>query len=101
MSKRPPSTGFWTTVVLAAALVGYPLSFGPACWMTSWFRCGERTITTVYHPIVWTRLNGPVIIDSAIDWYSQVGARKGWGWWVSFSNVGSGQMVELYWGGPD
>ena len=25
------TAGFWITVALVAALVGYPLSFGPAC----------------------------------------------------------------------
>jgi hypothetical protein len=30
-SPRNPTTGFWITVALVAVLVGYPLSFGPAC----------------------------------------------------------------------
>jgi hypothetical protein len=33
--RKKPGVAFWATVVLAALLVGYPLSFGPACWLTS------------------------------------------------------------------
>ena len=33
MTSRQPSAAFWITVALVAVLVGYPLSFGPACWL--------------------------------------------------------------------
>ena len=33
-SRKKPGLAFWATVVAVVALVGYPLSFGPACW---WF----------------------------------------------------------------
>ena len=32
---KNPGWAFWTTVVVAAVLIGYPLSLGPACWMTA------------------------------------------------------------------
>jgi hypothetical protein len=31
--KRKPTAGFWITVVVVVVLVGYPLSFGPVCWI--------------------------------------------------------------------
>jgi hypothetical protein len=31
--RKHPSAGFWITVALVAALVGYPLSFGPWLWV--------------------------------------------------------------------
>jgi hypothetical protein len=34
-SHRKPGVAFWATVVLVVALVGYPLSFGPACVLIS------------------------------------------------------------------
>ena len=30
---KRPGVAFWATVGLVVVLVGYPLSFGPACWM--------------------------------------------------------------------
>ena len=33
--RKHPSAAFWITVALVVVLVGYPLSFGPACWATS------------------------------------------------------------------
>ena len=36
MTNRQKSTaGVWITVALVAVLVGYPLSFGPAIWLTA------------------------------------------------------------------
>ena len=32
---KKPGVAFWATVVAGAVLVAYPLSFGPACWITS------------------------------------------------------------------
>ncbi len=34
-SRKKPSVAFWATVVVVVALVAYPLSFGPACWIAS------------------------------------------------------------------
>jgi len=33
--KTKPTDGFWITVALLMALVAYPLSFGPACWIAA------------------------------------------------------------------
>jgi hypothetical protein len=33
-SRKKPGVAFWATVVVAA-LIAYPVSFGPACWLTS------------------------------------------------------------------
>jgi hypothetical protein len=32
---KKPGVAFWATVVVVVVLIGYPLSFGPACWLTS------------------------------------------------------------------
>jgi hypothetical protein len=31
--RKKPGVAFWATVVVVAALVAYPLTFGPACWL--------------------------------------------------------------------
>ncbi len=41
--RKKPTAGSWMTVALVAALVAYPLSFGPACWL-----CGRtRSLAVV------------------------------------------------------
>jgi hypothetical protein len=41
----------WTAVGLGV-LLAYPLSFGPACWMTSHTGTGTRLIPTIYRPLI-------------------------------------------------
>ena len=51
-SRKKPGVAFWPTVVVVVALVAYPLSFGPACWIAS--RTGtDRSpfYTTIYAPL--------------------------------------------------
>ena len=77
--RQKPGVAFWVTVVLVAMLVGYPMSFGPACW---WFtRSTTREGTTVvmgstqhyvprfYWPIGWLAARGPTPVVRAIGWY--------------------------------
>jgi hypothetical protein len=100
MNERPASAGFWTTIFVAAALFVYPLSFGPACWITSHAETGETMLSEIYKPILWIRWNGPEAISEAIDFYSHIGARQGWTWWIHYTFNGRGQRVELKWDGP-
>ena len=79
--KRPGAT-FWATAALAAALA-YPVSFGPACWISSRCNRGERFVSLAYRPIA--RLLPRERGDSSraapvIRWYSRLGARDGWEW---------------------
>lgn len=56
--RKKPSAGFWITVAFAAMLVGYPLSFGPACrmlWSMQWngrFDQVNDGMAFVYRPIL-------------------------------------------------
>ena len=52
-SRKKPVTGFWIAVALVAVLVGYPLSFGPACWIFSRIRFCSSTVLNVYRPLDW------------------------------------------------
>jgi len=59
--RKHPSVAFWITVALVAVLVGYPLSFGPACWISSHTNRGMRAINIIYQPLmrVWWRGAAP------------------------------------------
>ncbi len=60
-SRNNPGVAFWATVVVVGLLVGYPLSFGPACWIA--FRSGAqglaKTVDRICYPIVWFREPSP------------------------------------------
>jgi hypothetical protein len=49
-SPKKPGVAFWTTVVVVAALVAYPLSFGPACWLGDRGVVPESIPRFVYRP---------------------------------------------------
>ena len=74
--RKKPSAGIWITVALVAMLVGYPLSFGPACWLaampTSGFLVGPHKVMIVYWPLgraaTW---NAPV--GTALQWWIELG----------------------------
>jgi hypothetical protein len=52
ISRKKPSVAFWATVALVVVLVGYPLSFGPACWLVGTGVLKHDPVLTVYKPIV-------------------------------------------------
>ena len=61
--RKKPSAAFWITVALVAVLVGYPLSFGPACWLADRGLIPTTAAVQAYHPLVhalsaqWFRLD--------------------------------------------
>src|SRR5258708_35393274 len=58
--RKKPGVAFWTTVVMVVLLVGYPLSFGPACWIATRlddFEWNRQLVfmTRIYYPL-WSAL---------------------------------------------
>jgi hypothetical protein len=53
--RTKPGVAFWATVVVAVGLL-YPISFGPACWLSSRTGIGVSALPAIYHPII-TRMN--------------------------------------------
>jgi len=84
--RKKPGVAFWATVVLVAVLA-YPLSFGPACWITSWSGLPGKWLVTVYRPMAWALESKSGILFDATTYYSFLGASKGWGWWTD-ANTG-------------
>lgn len=95
-----------TGVILLVLLLGYPLSLGPACWISSRIRWGNQIVSWIYRPLApereWWMKEEP-LLHRVIDWYSELGAAKGWGWYQP-SWRGHGQpppaMKWDRWGGP-
>jgi hypothetical protein len=85
--RKKPTAGFWITVALAVVLVGYPLSFGPACWVMG------RSIPVfptayAYLPLIVVANAAPHWIRKPVAHYSGVGSL----------GLGDGSMLfELHW----
>lgn len=77
--RKHPSVAFWITVALVVVLVAYPLSLGPACWITSRTGRGASALGTIYAPILSVAKTFPKM-GECIRWYSAVGAAVGWEW---------------------
>jgi len=67
----------WLVIVVAATLA-YPLSFGPACWITTRIDLGASSIQVIYRPIYSTMSYAPVPISSAIRWYVNALSANNW-----------------------
>src|SRR5262245_29364126 len=76
--RNKPGVAFWATVVVVVVLVAYPLSFGPACWITSRvYASGEPVVTNramfVYLPFGKAILHAPGAgYSSLLIWWIQV-----------------------------
>ena len=68
--RKKPGVAFWTTVLVAVCLAGYPLSFGPACWVSS--RSENWKISTFYWPIQ-TYVPYCPGGAAALAWYAKLG----------------------------
>jgi hypothetical protein len=69
-SRNPPGWGLCTTVAAVVALVIYPLSFGPACWLCDrdWITDGQ--IDAIYFPLV--DLGGKIAASRVLCWYGEL-----------------------------
>jgi hypothetical protein len=63
--REKPGLAFWAAVVLVAALA-YPLSFGPAFWVSSRCECGIRAVTIFYRPILQLWTSGPRAVGAIV-----------------------------------
>ena len=76
--KKKPGAAFWATVVVAVVLAAYPLSVGPACWISSHTGCGANFVSIVFQPVFRVWWNGPKPFDQLIAKYATVFAADRW-----------------------
>ncbi len=74
-NPRSQMSRMWIVFAILAAMVLYPLSFGPACWLVSRTGApsGERWVQSIYAPVsgAWKRCPEPV--QSLISGYATLG----------------------------
>ena len=68
-----------TALALCLALA-YPLSFGPACWITSWLNVGSDSIPVIYRPMALLIKNGPTDLYMPLLLFARSGADSRWNW---------------------
>src|SRR5262245_62030222 len=93
---KKSGAAFWATVVVVVALVAYPLSFGPACWISCWTNTGQGAVSLVYRPITWT-FGDPLagqdpLIGRLFQAYATIPSRPSWYWRA----IVDGERI-LYW----
>jgi len=69
----------WTAAGVVVALL-YPLSFGPACWITSRLNTGAGCIPSVYRPLALIMIDGPADLTELLLSFSTFGAAPDWCW---------------------
>ena len=68
-----------------AVLVGYPLSFGPACWLCGYEKLPRGIVAQVYRPILLLCHNdSPIPIRNFIFWYGDLVPSPFCNWWNGF-----------------
>src|SRR5262249_49742233 len=101
MTERKPTAGFWIAVTLLAIVMLYPLSLGPACWISSRLRAGSHVVSVVYRPITWFVPTRRVIftsnsLETTMRRYSEFAAAPDSGWYAI--SYGPGQPQRWEWG---
>src|SRR5437773_482439 len=64
--RKHSSLALWITVALVAVLVGYPLSFGPAVWLTGRRYFRESTLESFCWPVLWSTAHADSL-ENAVD----------------------------------
>ena len=68
------SRRFWIIAGLVGLLAGYPLSFGPAIWLTARGYVNESTVQPVYLPFM-LATEEPEWLESAVTWWGSLGVQ--------------------------
>jgi hypothetical protein len=78
-AHKKSGVAFWATAVVVVALVGYPLSFGPACWildhgyLPKW---SHRPAWYSYEPLI-EASRCSHLLSPPLRWWCGIGSRLG------------------------
>jgi hypothetical protein len=76
--RKKPGVAFWATVLMVAVLVGYPLSFGPACWIATRTHTDDaKLFAVVYGPMWWAIRREVPVAGDIFGMYAIIGMRPG------------------------
>jgi hypothetical protein len=95
--RKNAGLSFCVAVILLAVLVGYPLSFGPVCWLVSQTNADAGWLPFFYRPIVSGLSFRETRLSSAINWYSKLGVAGGWRWAPDGIPLSDDNWVSVEW----
>jgi hypothetical protein len=70
--RKQPGVVFWATVAVVVLLVLYPLSFGPACWLSIYLQPSGDVVSIVYCPVLMLWEWGPNWLGEIIVEYGSL-----------------------------
>jgi len=95
--KKKPGLAFYATIVVVLVLVLYPLSFGPACWITSHMNVGADLVPVFYRPLTLAMSpDSETMFNRVSVWYALVGAPENWMWGAAWDPA-SERFVGWVW----
>ena len=74
--RKKPGVTFWATVIVAVVLA-YPLSFGPACWLTNQGFIDGAKSGPLYRPILRLCVQKSGRVSDALRWYGLLDTHAG------------------------
>jgi hypothetical protein len=74
--QKKPGVAFWATLVVLVVLVAYPLSFGPACWLSDRGNFDFYSIRPFYHSLRRQIWHCPRAIIQALCWWGNLGCES-------------------------
>jgi hypothetical protein len=95
--RKKPGIAFWTLVAVVIVLILYPLSLGPACWISCKAERGEEFVTALYRPILWIA-NATQPSRQFVFWYAGLQSEAHWGWFRYADPTVPGGATPWQWG---
>jgi hypothetical protein len=74
--RKKPGMAFWATIVVVVVLVAYPLSLGPAVWLTARGYFNESAVQSYYLPILWSASQAEPL-ENGVTWWGTLGVPDG------------------------
>jgi hypothetical protein len=75
--RKKPGVAFCATVaVVAAVVLAYPLSIGPAIWLTARGYFRDSAVQSFYMPILWPAAQVESL-DDVVTWWGSLGVPDG------------------------
>ena len=101
--QKKPGVVFWASVVVVAVLA-YPISFGPACWMAARPVPPGGVNADDYHPFmnIYRPLSaalankGKPVVSPVLKWWIGLGVRKGCVLVLPIQSGSTTRTVQIY-----
>jgi hypothetical protein len=82
VDKLKMSGGRFACAVVLLVALAYPVSLGPACWISSWTDWAPSVVTTAFQPLMRAGYRISPSTFRWASWYSRLLAAKNWFWFI-------------------